>query len=95
MEFENYVKWLFPESIGERCELSFVELKNYPKGNGQVMLWLGKSGDFVGDFQCFPSKIKNLKELQLKLGKDDIAWKGKLFSFVPTADKKNFVVSPL
>jgi hypothetical protein len=95
MEFENYVKWLFPESIGNGCDMSFVELCEYPKGKGQVMKWLGKSGDFIGDFQCFPSKIKNLKEIQLRLGKDDTAWKGKLFHFVPTEDKKNFVISLL
>lgn len=89
-----YVRWIFPDSVPETgAELQFVELQAYEKG--QVMMWLGKSGDYVGDFRCFPSAIKNFKELVQKLGKDEKAWQGKIFLLRPTEDKKKFIAQIL
>jgi hypothetical protein len=90
MDFEIKARWLFADAEILPKELQFVELKEY--GKGQVLVFLGKVGDDTGDYQLFPSKIKNMKELVATLGKDSTKWAGKMFSFTPTTDKKNFIL---
>jgi hypothetical protein len=95
VKIESRASWLFADSVanGESCELSYVEMMPYEKG-GHLMLWLGHKGNFVGDFQCFPSAIKNLKELIAKYGSDDTTWKGKLFKVTALKDEKKMTFSP-
>ena len=79
--------WLFADSLpAEGSLFEFCELQPYRKG--QVMIFLGKIGERVGDWKIFPSKIKNMKELILDIGNNDIAWKTKRFVLKPTEDKK-------
>lgn len=94
MRFEKRTMWLFPDSLRPEGSLfDFVELQKY-KEDGQVMLLLGRSGSFVGEFQVFPSKVQNLAELQKQLGDDDTAWKNKKFLVRSSEDKKTMLFIP-
>lgn len=84
------MRWLFADDCKKAIDLEFVQLKAHVSKKGktcQVMVWLGREGDFVGEFQCFPSSIVNLKELIDKLGKEEYTWKEKLFTFTPEGKK--------
>ena len=92
MKIQQYVKWLFVEECpAAGCDLEFYGQAN--EGKGDYMVWTGSVGDHCGDFRCYPSAIKNLKDLIKALGSDDSAWVGKRFHLIPSADKKHFVAS--
>lgn len=92
MEFEVKGWWLFADDLPQEGSMfEFVNLEKTPKG--QVMMLLGKVKERVGDFQVFPGKISNLKDIIKKIGKDDAAWSGKRFVLKPTEDKKNFMMT--
>jgi len=73
----------------------FVETKDYEKNgkvSGQVFILLGETTKAQGEFQLFPSKISNLKEIIAKLGEDDAVWKGKRFTATPNGEKIVFTL---
>lgn len=87
MEFESMSYWLFADSLPENgTMMQFVELSRYK--NGQVLIFLGKIGDRIGEWKIFPSKISNLPAIVKALGKDEKTWAAKRFTIRPTDDKK-------
>lgn len=96
MEIKAFESWLFADKVAEagRATMEFVEQKPYMKDGkerGQCFHFIGECGTEAGDYRCFPSAIKNLKELIKLLGSDDSTWTGKRFSVVATTDKKKLV----
>lgn len=91
MEINAGTLWLFPENLEAKGNLmEFVEATKYTTksgvSSGQVFVLLGETQDAQGEFQIFPSKVKNLKELIKKLGKDDSKWKGVKFNAKPSGN---------
>lgn len=75
---ESRQLWMFPDSWPEKgAILEFVEAKKEDKG--QVLYFMGKTPDAIGDFKVWPGKIKNLKLIIDALGDDDTKWQGKKF----------------
>lgn len=94
MEFESMSWWLFADDLpAEGIILEFVELQTYKKG--QVMVFLGKVKERIGDWKTFPSKISNLKEFLKEYGTSDDLWKGKRFNVKPTDDKKALSIAAI
>lgn len=92
MEFESMSWWLFADDLPtDGVLLEFVELQTYKKG--QVLVFLGKVKERVGDWKTFPSKVTNLKEFLKQYGTDDSLWAGKRFLVKPTEDKKGLVIA--
>ena len=96
MKIETRVNWLFADDVAKAKSvlLQYVEQKAYEKG-GYVMLFLGQKGEMVGDYQTFPSNIRNLKELIAKYGDDDTQWKGKIFSVSADSESKKLIFTPI
>jgi hypothetical protein len=92
VEIDVPCKWVFADSF-QKGNLQFVEMKKEKWGN--VMYFLGEIDSVADDWRIFPNKISNLKDLVKALGKDETAWKSKIFSVYPTADKKKVVLTPL
>jgi hypothetical protein len=99
VELETPIRWLFADNMGATVQLQYVEAKPYVSNTGKVtgncLYFLGKAGDCVGDFRVFPSAIANFSDLIAKFGKDDNAWKGKIFNVTVHEDKKRLIFSPL
>lgn len=97
MKIQTYTAWLFPEDLAPTGNLfEFVETKDYEKNGrkeGQVFILLGQTTKTDGEFQIFPSKIANLKELVKRYGDDDTKWHG--VRFKATAQDKKILFSPI
>lgn len=80
MKISAGIKWVFAEDLkGAPIEVQFIEAKQFinkeGRYNGEVLCFLGKEGDY----QCFPGRISNIREVIKALGDETAAWSGKLF----------------
>jgi hypothetical protein len=84
---EKFAKQLNAEELKpEGNVFEWVECKEHKtkKGNTiQAAYFLGKQGEFSGDFFIPLFRIKNLAELFKQFGADDVAYRGKLFTIIP------------
>lgn len=97
MKIKVPCNWLFPEDLAPAGNLfEFVETKDYEKNGrveGQVFILLGETTKAQGEFQIFPSKISNLKELVKKFGDDSAKWA--CIKFKATAQDKKILFTPI
>lgn len=88
MKIEQVNFWLFPEDLEPQGHLfEFAEAIPFVKNGkeqGQVFVLLGSNKKGAGEFQLFPSKVENLKEICKLLGDDSEKWNRQQFHIKPS-----------